>query len=158
MTEHRRFIRTPLGQAVDFATKELEFALRMDGVAKDISLGGMFISTDFPTRIGEDVVIHLTLPGGKYDMALPAIVRWTRDGGMGVQFGQLGARVCDRADDVGARMQEPDLDGPGRQRVKAASVLGNNWIHITPPGVIRIADIRGHRPPTATQSLSKSLI
>jgi type IV pilus assembly protein PilZ len=92
MTELRRHARTPLGHAVDFATKGLDFALRMDGVANDISLGGMFILTDFPTRIGEDLIVYLTLPGGKYEMALPAIVRWTRDDGMGVQFGQLGAR------------------------------------------------------------------
>jgi type IV pilus assembly protein PilZ len=92
MTELRRFSRKPLGQAVDFSTKALEFALRMDGVGKDISLGGMFILTDFPTRIGEEVVVYLTLPGEKTEIALPAIVRWTRDDGMGVQFGTLGAR------------------------------------------------------------------
>jgi hypothetical protein len=92
MTDLRRFARTPLGHPVDFATKELDFVLRMDGVAKDISLGGMFILTDFPTRVGEDIVVYLTLPGGQHELALPAIVRWSREDGMGVQFGQLGAR------------------------------------------------------------------
>jgi Tfp pilus assembly protein PilZ len=52
----------------------------------------MFIQTDFPSHFGEHIVVYLTLPGGKREMALPAVVRWRRDNGMGVQFEPLGAQ------------------------------------------------------------------
>jgi hypothetical protein len=31
------------------------------------------------------------LPGAKKDLRLPAVVRWVKPGGFGVQFGLLGA-------------------------------------------------------------------
>jgi Tfp pilus assembly protein PilZ len=83
--------RVPLDRAVAFSTEDLGSALRMDGVGRDISLGGMFIQTDVPGHFGERIVVYLTLPGGKRQMALPAIVRWGREDGIGVQFGELGA-------------------------------------------------------------------
>ena len=61
------------------------------GLAKDVSVGGMFVETSSPAAFGADVVIHLTLPGSNEPVALPGVVRWVRDGGMGVQFGLLGA-------------------------------------------------------------------
>ena len=91
MTEHRRSPRVALDHAVEFLTKDLDSALRMDGVGKEISLGGMFIQTVSTVRFGEYIVVYLTLPGGKREMALPAVVRWGREDGIGVQFGQLGA-------------------------------------------------------------------
>jgi hypothetical protein len=63
----------------------------MNGVGKDISLGGMFIQTNLTVRFGEHIVVHLILPGGKREMVLPAVVRWGRGDGIEVQFGQLGA-------------------------------------------------------------------
>lgn len=60
-------------------------------LAKDISVGGMFVETATPAAFGADVVVHLTLPGSNDPVALPGVVRWVRDGGMGVQFGLLGA-------------------------------------------------------------------
>jgi type IV pilus assembly protein PilZ len=37
-------------------------------------------------------VVHLWIPGQRAALAIPGVVRWARDGGMGVQFGLLGAR------------------------------------------------------------------
>ena len=92
MTDLRRFPRVPLGQPIEFSTKEEDLPVRMEGVGRDISLGGVFIETDVSSAVGEHVVVHVTLPKAKREMALPAVVRWSGNEGMGVQFGLLGAR------------------------------------------------------------------
>lgn len=91
MAEQRRFTRAPLGHAIDFSTKTDDFMVRMEGTAKDISLGGMFIETELPCPLGDELRVYLTLPRGKREMCLPAIVRWRSSEGMGVQFLLLGA-------------------------------------------------------------------
>jgi len=65
---------------------------KIPGVAKDISLGGMFIETAFAAAFGAAVLVGLTLPGQRKPLLLSGTVRWTSKGGMGVQFGLLGAR------------------------------------------------------------------
>ena len=90
--ELRRFTRAPIAHALEFAAKGAEDVERIDGLAKDISVGGMFVETDFPIGFGKGVIIYLKLPTEKKELTLPGIVRWTRAGGMGVQFGLLGAR------------------------------------------------------------------
>jgi type IV pilus assembly protein PilZ len=52
----------------------------------------MFIETATPQPFGAEVIIHVHVPGEPSAFALPAVVRWIRNGGMGVQFGNLGAR------------------------------------------------------------------
>lgn len=88
--ELRRFKRAPLNRPVLFAPKDDDAF--SDGVGVDISLGGMFVSSEFPAEFGVEVTIHLTLDDASPELILPAIVRWTRPDGMGVQFGPLGAR------------------------------------------------------------------
>jgi type IV pilus assembly protein PilZ len=62
-----------------------------EGIARDIAVGGMFIETSTPARFGAEVIIHVELPGQDGAVSLPGVVRWLHDGGMGVQFGLLGA-------------------------------------------------------------------
>lgn len=62
------------------------------GVAKDLSMGGMFIATDTLPAFGSKLNIVCRLPGATADSKLPAIVRWAKPDGFGVQFGLLGAR------------------------------------------------------------------
>ncbi len=64
----------------------------MAGEATDISLGGMFIETKTPASFGDDIVVHVHVPGEPSAFTLPAKVRWTSHEGMGVQFGRIGAR------------------------------------------------------------------
>jgi type IV pilus assembly protein PilZ len=52
----------------------------------------MFVVTETPLPFATEIVIHVTLPGQKSAFALPAVVRWVGDGGMGTQFGLIGAR------------------------------------------------------------------
>ena len=92
MTDLRRFPRVPFGKPIEFSAKDEELAVRMDGIARDISLGGTFIETDLPGPVGQQLVVHVALPGSKREINLPAVVRWSGRDGMGVQFGLLGAR------------------------------------------------------------------
>ena len=89
MIEQRRYARVPLDRPASFVVKG-DGGTR-EGIARDIAVGGMFIETDAPARFGAEVIIHVELPGSNGPVALPGVVRWIRDGGMGVQFGLLGA-------------------------------------------------------------------
>ena len=62
------------------------------GMAKDISIGGMFIDSTELLPFGTEVTIALHVPGTKAELRLPGIVRWAKPTGFGVQFGSLGAR------------------------------------------------------------------
>ena len=62
------------------------------GMAKDISIGGMFIESTEALPFGTEITIVGRFPGAKADLRLPGIVRWTKPVGFGVQFGSLGAR------------------------------------------------------------------
>ncbi len=60
--------------------------------AKDLSVGGMFVEGEHVVKFGEQLTIELTATGSRKTLSLPAVVRWTRTSGFGVQFGLLGAR------------------------------------------------------------------
>ena len=63
------------------------------GTAADVSVGGIFVeAVDGAMSIpfGTNVTVHVRVSGELLE--LPGVVRWTRNGGIGVQFGLLGAR------------------------------------------------------------------
>ena len=62
------------------------------GLAKDISMGGMYIEAEVDSlpEFGSKLTIVGNLGG--MDMKLPCVVRWVNPEGFGVQFGLLGAR------------------------------------------------------------------
>ena len=62
------------------------------GFARDISIGGVFIEAAESLPFGSEITIIARLPGTKADSRLPGVVRWSKPGGLGVQFGLLGAR------------------------------------------------------------------
>ncbi len=88
MQEKRAHPRTPVSFDVTVETA----AGVQTGHARDISVGGMFIETDAQFEFGSEATISCTFPGSEARFALPAIVRWAAPGGVGVQFGLLGAR------------------------------------------------------------------
>ena len=90
MIDLRRHQRATIDVSVEFVGKGSDTRLR--GRAKDISVGGMFIETTEPLAFSSEITVHVTLPSQKTPFMLPGVVRWTRDGGMGVQFGLVGAR------------------------------------------------------------------
>jgi hypothetical protein len=92
--EHRHHERAPIDLGVEFARNGSgePAGVRVKGQAKDISLGGMFVQTAEPLPFATEVIVYAELTPGKPAFALPAVVRWTRDDGMGVQFRPVGAR------------------------------------------------------------------
>ncbi len=52
----------------------------------------MFINAAEQPAFGTQLVVICRLPGSAADSRLPAVVRWAKPGGFGVQFGLLGAR------------------------------------------------------------------
>lgn len=89
--EKRRHARANIDLPVLFAVAGA--ASHGEGIGKDISIGGMFIETAAAGAFGASVVVRVRLktPTGEQDFDLPGTVRWVRNGGMGVQFGLLGA-------------------------------------------------------------------
>jgi Tfp pilus assembly protein PilZ len=90
VVELRRYQRTPIDVAVEFSSKGSDQLFV--GRATDISLGGMFIEAQEPLAFAMEIVVHIALPKQRGRLALRGLVRWTRPGGMGIQFGLLGAR------------------------------------------------------------------
>jgi hypothetical protein len=62
------------------------------GTVRDVSVGGVFVETSALAPIGASVTLSFALPGQGATLSLPAVVRWTRTDGFGVQFALLGAR------------------------------------------------------------------
>jgi len=102
--EQRRYARAPINSPASFSVKGK--SAKTEGLAKDISVGGMFLETTAPAAFGADVIVHLMLPGAADMMALPGVVRWVRDGGMGVQFGLLGAVETHIITEIGRKHAE----------------------------------------------------
>ena len=62
------------------------------GLAKDISIGGMFVESTEVVPFNTEISIVGRFPGAKADLRLAGLVRWTKPNGFGIQFGSLGAR------------------------------------------------------------------
>src|SRR5437762_4278669 len=90
MVELRRHSRVPLETEVVFTPKGATSGSM--ALAKDISVGGMFVVTNAPAAFGAELTVHVTLHGQAEALMLPGVVRWVRGEGMGVQFGLIGAR------------------------------------------------------------------
>ena len=69
------------------------------GATINISAGGVFVATDKPVRVGDQLKLELTLPDSKESISLDSKVRWVRrrrvagrrdrPAGMGLQFVNL---------------------------------------------------------------------
>lgn len=73
-------------------TCELRDAAGFVGLAKDISIGGMFVESTEVLPFGTEISIVGRFPGAKAALRLSGIVRWAKPDGFGIQFGSLGAR------------------------------------------------------------------
>jgi type IV pilus assembly protein PilZ len=87
--EKRSYQRVPIDLEV---TIEIEGQTPFSALARDLSLGGMLIESEHTLAFGTSVTITTALPGEPRPVTLPAIVRWNKPNGFGVQFGLLGAR------------------------------------------------------------------
>ncbi len=62
------------------------------GHVKDLSIGGMFFIGDAQLPFGTKVTVTIAFPPPAGALPLPAVVRWKREDGCGLQFGLVGAK------------------------------------------------------------------
>lgn len=87
MTGRRVHERYHCDLTVTVLFEEREIPTRTD----NISLGGMYLLTDEKVAYGSEVKLRFRLPSMKEDTICPAVVRWNKPEGIGVQFGSLRA-------------------------------------------------------------------
>jgi hypothetical protein len=100
VVERRSVERFELLLHVDFMT--LDSSATMQGTARNISLGGMFLETTTPCAYGTTILLRITATEGLEPLLAKATVRWTARTGMGVQFGPLGAKAVAAITDLRA--------------------------------------------------------
>jgi hypothetical protein len=101
--EQRRHARYPIDCPLFFSVKGTAEtrAEPREGLAKDVAIGGMFVETAEPAAFGDEVIVRVLLPGAAEEVSLPGRVRWVGPGGMGVQFGLLGAAETHVINEIG---------------------------------------------------------
>ena len=85
---NRRSPRTPINLVIQI---EVEGRV-LPALAVNVGLGGMFIEGT-SLEYGQFIDIVAQLPKMAEPVRIPAVVRWTKPDGVGVQFLQLGALV-----------------------------------------------------------------
>jgi hypothetical protein len=71
-------------------TCELEDGTTFAGEGRDLSIGGMFVAAEHRLEFNTRIVVVASIGAAK-PSRLPAVVRWSKSEGFGVQFGLLGA-------------------------------------------------------------------
>lgn len=64
---------------------------RIEATTGDLSLGGMRIRISESLQYGTQVQVQIVLPALRSETTIDAVVRWTDENGMGLQFGALRA-------------------------------------------------------------------
>lgn len=82
---HARFA-CDLALTVEYQGRELPMR------ARNISLGGMLCVAAENVAYGEEVLVRMTLPALGGETSCPMVVRWHKDGDIGLSFGSLRAK------------------------------------------------------------------
>lgn len=88
MQDKRRHPRVPVNIPISCEVPNLG---TISGILVDVSVGGAFVTSETVPAFGVEITILGDLPGAP-GVRLPAVVRWSKPSGFGVQFGLLGAR------------------------------------------------------------------
>jgi 2,4-dienoyl-CoA reductase-like NADH-dependent reductase (Old Yellow Enzyme family)/nucleotide-binding universal stress UspA family protein/Tfp pilus assembly protein PilZ len=109
----RQFPRVPYEASV---SGKSDFG-RFYATARDISLGGMCLETDYPFGLGERVKLALWLPGSRSGLAVSGAIGWIEQYGflklVGIQFDPLDLRALRRIKTFVAASLEPSQCPPG---------------------------------------------
>lgn len=87
--ENRKHPRKPIRLPLELSVGE---GPRVAGQCSDLSLGGMYVETSASAAYGANVTLFVALPDLQGEARIEATVRWTKPGGMGLQFSAMGAR------------------------------------------------------------------
>lgn len=104
LVEQRRYARVPIEAPLTFTVKGKNDW--KDGIGRDIAIGGMSVETAEKLPFNTEVEVSVQLPGDDDIFLLPGVVRWSRDGRIGVQFGMLGAKETHVITEI-ARRSDP---------------------------------------------------
>lgn len=88
--ERRSHPRVPIKLVVDLTATD-DKAKRL-AMARDVSLGGMFVELTKPLPLGKSVVVGISTSGGPLPILLSGTVRSSHPTGIGIEFGPLGER------------------------------------------------------------------
>jgi hypothetical protein len=66
--------------------------VEISGTTVNVSLGGMLLKVERSVPFGASLIVRVELPALKERTELAAVVRWDRDGAIGVQFTGLRAK------------------------------------------------------------------
>ena len=109
MREHRQHDRSTAVIKVNYQNQG---ALQMD-YAQNISRGGLFLATNSPFEVGQEIELHLNTHGLKRAIAVPGVVRWVGERGVpkvrgiGVQFSLDDPQTKSRIDRMVSALDEP---------------------------------------------------
>jgi hypothetical protein len=84
--DRRRSSRVPISLGVSLEAGRQ----RLVGIATDVGLGGMFVSSAESLAYGTRVNVRLDLGDVGVEVRVTGVVRWVTALGFGVQFGALG--------------------------------------------------------------------
>ena len=110
MRENRQHERTSAIIKVNYSSSG---ALKMD-YAQNISRGGLFLATNNPFTLGQEIELHLRTPGNKAPVAVPGVVRWIGERGtpavkgIGIQFKLDQPNVKEQIETMIEALDEPD--------------------------------------------------
>jgi CheY-like chemotaxis protein len=92
--ERRRYYRCPLQIPIHLSSSSLsEFV----ATSENVSEGGMALTSPVRLKVGETVILKLTLPGTEVPAQISSEVCWTDNAGrVGLQFVQVPATVVER--------------------------------------------------------------
>ena len=82
LQNHRRTYRKACRLAVDYSVEGRFFT----GLAKDISLEGVFIENRHPGKVGESVQLTLSLPEWPRPLKLDGTIARSTEDGIGIRF------------------------------------------------------------------------
>jgi type IV pilus assembly protein PilZ len=105
--ERRRTPRTPVTVRIEYETVDAMFS----EFTRNINECGVFIETEQPLAVDEQVRLHFRLPGSTDSIEVPGRVAWVSSGegsgmpGMGIEFACLDEAARARIDELVKRLR-----------------------------------------------------
>lgn len=119
--DKRKFKRLSTSWIVRIRTRKPSDStrIRLDERIRNVSLGGVFIETRYPFKLGSLVEFDFNMPGSSDLVHAKGLVKWTNDGtqrdlpvGMGIEFIEVASVTKDAISTYLDKSTTDDLLGP----------------------------------------------